>query len=381
MELHVQKTNKKYFPIIFTAIALFSLPGCAVQFAGNNSETGKTLYVLGPTPDHGWSAQAGVYAQNRCKEITEEGKRKAMYIAANNAEEQVDQISIVIANGNAAGVVIFAMDIGASSGEMELANEGIPFIAFDSLIDETKPLAILNYSGNHWQAGAGIAHYMQDKGLKPGDTWVTLYGDTGIVCDYREDGIRQYLKGNLDYYDANLKKTYHTTEVWTDQELDALFAGYSAICNWSQDKAYEYMAQKTGEIVKTAKKNGGKLFICSFDDEMTFGVLNLLEGNELSDETKKDFEDLYVCISAIGGMEEIYEVMRGTSSQSALADKYFDELMSINFSPVMINTAIGYMEDYLDGKWEFGEPGAEAYEDVWTVTRDNADKFTGFTGH
>lgn len=39
---------------------------------------------------------------------------------------------------------------------------------------------------------------MQDKGLEPGDTWVTLYGDTGIVCDYREDGIRQYLKGEPD---------------------------------------------------------------------------------------------------------------------------------------------------------------------------------------
>ena len=34
---------------------------------------GKTLYVMGPTPDHGWTAQAGAYAQAKCDEITKAG--------------------------------------------------------------------------------------------------------------------------------------------------------------------------------------------------------------------------------------------------------------------------------------------------------------------
>jgi len=373
--------NKKVLATVIAAASALGMMAGTAMAADFPHTDGTTLYVLGPTPDHGWTSQAGVYAQQLCEEITASGDMKAVYMAANNAEEQVDQISTLIANGDAAGVTLFAMDVGVASGEMELAGEGIPFIAFDRIMEETKSLSILNYSGNNWQAGASIAHYMQDNGLEPGDTWVTLYGDTGIVCGYREEGIRQYLKGEIDYYDKNLDETYHTTQEWTDEELDALFADYSAICDWSQDKAYEYMAQKTAEIVKKAKENNGKLFICSFDDEMTFGVLNLLEGSELSDETKKDFEDLYVCISAIGGMEEIYEVMRGNAAQSALADQYFDDLMSVFFSPTMIQTAINYMKSYLEGNWEFEEMGAEAYEDVWAVTRDNADQFTGFTGH
>ncbi len=63
---------------------------------------------------------------------------KAVYMAANTAEEQVDQVSTLLANGNAAGVVIYALDIGASSGEMELYSEGVPFISFDGIIEETK---------------------------------------------------------------------------------------------------------------------------------------------------------------------------------------------------------------------------------------------------
>ena len=116
------------------------------------------------------------------------------------------------------------------------------------------------------------------------------------------------------------------------------------------------------------------------DDEMTFGVLNLLEGNSLDEATKADLEAMEVYISAIGGMQELYDVMSGSASQAPLAAKYFDDMMSVFFSPKMMTNVIGYMEDYLAGNWNY-EVGAGKYEEVWIVDKNNVSQYEGFTGH
>ena len=79
---------KKIVVFMLVLVTVFS------AFAQGASETSakKTIYVLGPTPDHGWTAQAGSYAQAKCEEITAKGDIKAVYMAASSGEEQVDQI-------------------------------------------------------------------------------------------------------------------------------------------------------------------------------------------------------------------------------------------------------------------------------------------------
>ncbi|MCC8162315.1 MAG: hypothetical protein LIO86_03885 [Lachnospiraceae bacterium] len=216
--------------------------------------------------------------------------------------------------------------------------------------------------------------------MDPGDTLVSLYGDTGIICGYRVEGFQQFLMGELEYYDEAEDAYYSTTQVWTQDEIDALFADFSVDCNWSQDEAYNYLEQRLEDIVSTAKSRTNELYVFSMDDEMTFGFLNLLEGNAISDDVKADLEDMDVSISAIGGMEELYEVMRGESDQSELADTYFDNLMSVYFSPTMIIDAIDEMINYLEGDWEY-EMGDAYYVQVWIVDRNNADQYEGFTGH
>ena len=81
-----------------------STPAPAVKDGKN------TVYVLGPTPDHGWTAQAGAYAQAKCDEITAAGQYKATYIPASSGEEQVDHCQTIIANDDAALVVMMALD-------------------------------------------------------------------------------------------------------------------------------------------------------------------------------------------------------------------------------------------------------------------------------
>ena len=350
-------------------------------FAGCGKKEGKTIYVLGPTPDHGWTAQAGAYAEKKVAEINNEGKYKAVYMPASSGEEQVDQANQIIANGDAAGVVFFALDDTAKAGQEALIAEEIPFISFDRIIEGPDKYAILNASGDNWQCGAGIAYWLQQKGMEPGDTMVTLFGDNGTVCSRRQEGFEQFLRGEIKYHDEHLKQDFETTKVWTQAEIDALCADYQVVCNWSADGAYTYLEQKLGDIVAKAKAGNGKLYIYSMDDEMTFGVMNLLEGNAIDEATKADLENLEVYISAIGGMQELYDVMAGKEgTQAPIAQKYFDDMMSVYFSPKMMTNVIGYMEDYLEGNWNY-KVGDGKYEVVWIVDKNNVSEYEGFTGH
>ena len=363
--------------VLVMVLAIFA--GCGAEEAAAPAG-GKTIYVTGPTPDHGWTAQAGAYAEKKVEEINAAGKYKAVYMPASSGEEQVDLVQTIIANGDAAGVVFFALEDSAKAGQEALIAEKIPFISFDRIIEGPGKYAILNASGDNWQCGAGIAYWLQQKGMLPGDTMITLIGDNGTVCSRRQEGFEQFLKGEIEYYDEHTKTSYKTDKVWTQDEIDALCADYKVVCNWSADGAYDYLEQKLADITAAAKANNGKLFIFSQDDEMTFGVLRLLEGNALDAATKADLEAMEVYISAIGGMQELYDVMGGTAAQAPIAAQYFDDMMSVFFSPKMMTNVIGYMEDYLAGKWEY-EVGAGKYEVVWIVDKNNVSEYEGFTGH
>lgn len=378
---------KKILSLVLASAMIFSLVACAkpqatAQTENSNAAASKqTIYVLGPTPDHGWTAQAGTYAQQKCEEIKNAGKYNAVYMPASNGEQQVDQVNTIIANGDACGVMFFALDDTAKAGQEALISKNIPFISFDRIIEGPDKYAILNASGDNWQCGAGIAYWLQKNGMEPGDTVVVLFGDNGTVCSRRQEGFEQFLRGEIKYHDDDLKQDFSTTTKWEQADLDKVFNTYKTVCNWSADGAYQYLEQKLADVAQEAKEKNGKLYIYSMDDEMTFGMLNLLEGNALNEATKTDLEELDLYISAIGGMQELYDVMSGKSAQSAVAATYFDDMMSVFFSPKMIKNVIDYMVKYCDNdNWTF-KVGEGKYEPVWIVDGNNVDRFEGFTGH
>jgi len=370
---------KKLFAVLMAVLMVFALVGCSSKEAApaETTETAeKTIYVLGPTPDHGWTAQAGTYAEAKAKEIAGAGEYNCVYQPASSGEEQVDLCNTIIANGDAAVVVMMALDDSAQAGQEALYAAGIPFISFDRIIEATEEYAILNYSGDNWQCGAGIAYWLQKNGMKAGDTVVVLYGDNGTVCSRRQEGFEQFLRGEIKYSDLKAGE-FETAETWSQADLDAIFNGYTVVCNWSADGAYDYMDQKLADIVADAKANNGKLYIYSMDDEMTFGVLNYLETHA---DLAADFAELEVYISAIGGMQELYNVMNGSSEQSELAAKEFDDIMSVYFSPKMMQSVVDYGVKYLAGDWSFAQ-GAGSYEPVFIVDKTLAAEVEGFTGH
>jgi len=374
---------KRVLTLLVCLLMILALAACSTGTGTNTgTETKKTIYVTGPTPDHGWTAQAGTYAQQKVDEINAEGKYKAQYLPASSGEDQVDIANNIIANGDAAGVVFFALDDTAKAGQEALIANEIPFISFDRIIDGPDKYAILNFSGDNWQCGRAIAYWMLGNGMTKDDVLVTLYGDNGTVCTRRYDGFTEYLTGSESYTDKN-DGDFTNDAPWTSEEADALTATYKTVVepNWSADGAYSYLEQQLPDIIAKAKAANGRLYVFSMDDEMTFGFLNLINGGSLDDATKADLEGLEVYISAIGGMQELYDIMDGSSDLSAVADQYFDDMMSVYFSPRMMTTAIDYMLQYLAGTdWSYSIGDGE-YEPVFIVDRENAADTEGFTGH
>ncbi|MDR1852748.1 MAG: substrate-binding domain-containing protein [Propionibacteriaceae bacterium] len=385
---------KKLAVAFLGAAVAISLAACSVETgqstpatdSSTSAEGGKVIYVLGPTPDHGWTAQAGTFASKRVDEINAEGRYKAEYKASSSGDEENDIVTQIIANNDAAGVVFFALDDSAKSGAEALIEAGIPFMFFDRIIEGPDASAVLNYSGDNWAVGAGIAYWLQKNGMKPGDTLVEFIGDNGTVSGRRDEGFKNFLTGGDaskggEYSDKLTGETYKTSEAWTSDQVDKLMGQYKVVCDWSADKAQDYLDQQLADIIKDAKGNGGNLYVYSMDDEMTFGFLNLIESNSIDDSAKADLEKLNVYVSAIGGMQELYDVMLGSSKQSPTAEKYFDGLMSVYFNPAMMTSAIDYMVQYLDGSGWTYETGAGEYEPVFIVDKSNAADVEGFTGH
>lgn len=358
-------------------IMLVLLCAFAVFAGGASEKAAKKIYVLGPTPDHGWTAQAGAFAEQRCNELKAAGT-DAVFMPASSGETQVDYVNTIIANNDAKVVVIQVLDDSAEAAVEALVAAKIPVIQFDRFAIALKPKAILNFAGDNISCGAGIAAWLQSNGMKPGDAIVTLYGDNGSVCIDRETGFRDFLSGKVDYTDNATGKTVHTTQVWAESDIKAALSTYSVVCNWSADGAAQFMEQKLADILADANRKGGRLYIYSMDDEMTFGVLNVLESASARDQ--KAAEDLKIYISAIGGMQELYDVMSGKSVQAAVANRFFDNMMSVSFNPSMMIQAINYAVDYANGNWKYAV-GAEEKQPVWIVDRTNATQYQGFLGH
>ncbi len=366
---------KKILLILLVLLLTFSL--CACQKSSSSAK--KTIYIMGPTPDHGWTAQVGSFAEKKSEEINNEGTYKAVYMSASSGEDQVDQVNTIVANGDASVVVMLCLEDSAQAGQETLHAEGIPFISFDRIIDATEKYALLNYSGDNWQCGAGAAHWMQQNGMTVGSTVMVLYGDNGTVCTRRQEGFEQFLRGDTAYTDSNMG-SFETTEVWTQDQLDSIFSTYYVVCGWSSDVAYGYMEQKLEEIVQNAKNNGGKLYINSMDDELIFGVMNYLNAGA-SEALKADFQALDVYITGCGPMQELLDVMSGKDEkEAAIADAYFDGMATFSYSPGMIQTAIDLGLSYLSGDWSY-EKGSSSFEPTFMVDRSTAATAEGFFGH
>ena len=109
------------------------------------------------------------------------------------------------------------------------------------------------------------------------------------------------------------------------------------------------------------------------DDELAMGILEALNGGGIADSTKQAIYETKPFITGCGGLDEYYEVLRGNSYQEIAGQ--IGGVMSVTYSPSMIQTAIQDMVDHLDGK-EVTQDHVIACENV---TPENVANYQSFT--
>ena len=176
----------------------------------------------------------------------------------------------------------------------------------------------------------------QVTGMAPGDAVYVYEGDTSSVTTLRDEGFTKYITGELEFEG----ETIADDAKWTEDQLDSIT--YSGAMNWSRSDTKTSFESLMGDAANAEIK-----WFYSEDDELAMGILEALEGGGIDDATKETFLGNGPVLSGCGGLDEFYAVLRG-ETYTDIAEK-FSGLVSVTYSPAMIQTAIQDMVDYLNG--------------------------------
>ena len=90
---------KKLVALLLAAVMIFALCACGSTGAAANSK--KTIYVLAPNPDHGWTGAIGVFAKEKVDALNAEGKYNVVLQTFATADDQIKQIEDIVSELNA----------------------------------------------------------------------------------------------------------------------------------------------------------------------------------------------------------------------------------------------------------------------------------------
>ncbi len=326
--------------------------------AGN----GTHIYILTASEDHGWTGSVATFAKEKAEEVTNGGKYTAEVITSSSASEQITKIEDIVAGGEKnIAVVIQPMDDTVQSAVQQIIDAGIPYVAFDRIIDAVSAQAVSNVKGDNEGIGAGAAEYFVSLGMKPGEKVYVYEGDTSSVTSLRNEGFTKYLTGELEF----AGKTISDENKWSEEDLKAIT--FSGAMNWSRSDTKESYESLMGDAANAEIK-----WFYAEDDELAMGILEALNGGGISDSTKDTIYATKPVITGCGGLDELYDVLRG-NSYADIAEKT-DGIMSVTYSPAMIQTAIQDMVDHLDGK-QVEQDHVIACENV---TSENVENYPSF---
>lgn len=320
------------------------------------------IYVLTASEDHGWTGSVATFAKGKVEEVNEEGTYTAELITSASAAEQITTIEDIISKGEKdIAIVVQPLDDTVQSAIQGIVDAEIPYVAFDRIISGLESTAVSNVKGDNSGIGAAAAAYFVDLGMKPGDKVYVYEGDTSSVTSLRDQGFTDYLTGGAEFEG----ETIADDAKWTEDDLDAIT--YSGAMNWSRSDTKSSFESLMGDSANTDIK-----WFYSEDDELGMGILEALAGGGIDDDTKAAFYERQPVITGCGGLGEFYDVLKGSSYEDIA--KQLGGIMSVTYSPSMINTAIQDMVDYLNGE-EVEQDHVIACE---IVTGENVDNYEAF---
>lgn len=356
---------KKTLCAVLALIMMLILGACGAQKTEDSqpeSQGSTHIYVLTAAEDHGWTGSVATFAKEKVAQVNEQGNYTAEVITAASAADQIAQLEDIVASEKKnIAVVIQPQDDTVESAIAQLVDAGIPYVAFDRIIEGVADSAVANVKGDNSGIGAGAAAYFVSLGLQPGDKVYVYQGDTSSVSKLRDQGFLDYLTGKASFEG----KTIDDASKWTEEQLSSI--AFSGAMNWSRSNT------KTAfESLMSDSSNADIKWIYAEDDELAMGILEALQGGGIEESTKAAFLANQPVITGCGGLDELYEVLRGNTYQDIYSQ--LGGFISVTYSPSMIQTAIQDMVDYLDGK-TVEQDHVIACEQV---SGDNVDNYQSF---
>ena len=321
----------------------------------------KTIYVLTPSPDHGWTGAIGVAAEEKVAALNAEGKYEVIMQTFATADDQTKLIEDIIAKEHEEGTVGVAMLPAGNDVEgaiQQLIDANIPYTAADRIIPGVAASAVSNVKYDNIEIGAAAAAWLVANGMKPGDKAYVVEGDGSSADTDRTKGFNDYLLGNVEYAGAKIETP------WAN--LDSV--SYSGPTGWNPANA-----QTQFENYMSDAKNADTKYIASWDDGLSCGVFDALEGTSIDDATKAKFLEGKPFITGCGGAQAMYDIIAGTSTAYTCTAS-FGGVMSVTYPPAMIQVTIQAMVDYFDGKDVLQDNTQSAEQ----VTKDNVANYKGF---
>ncbi len=333
---------KKLSVVAISAIMVVGLLACGKSDGGNDSTNTNAdathIYVLTAPEDHGWTGAVATFAKEKIAEVNAAGKYTAELITSATAAEQITNVEDIVSKGETnVAVVIQPIDDTVESAIQQLVDANIPYVAFDRIISGVADSAVSNVKGDNAGIGAACAAYYVSLGMKPGDKVYVYEGDTSSVTTLRDEGFTKYLTGEMAYNDEYIA----ADAKWSQDDLKNIT--FSGAMNWSRSDTKSSFETLMGDAA-----NASIRWFYAEDDELAMGILEALDGGGIDDATKNTFLGNKPAISGCGGLDAFYAVLRGeTYTDIAQA---CSGLVSVTYSPSMIQTAIQDMVDHLDGK-------------------------------
>ncbi len=296
----------------------------------------KTIYVLVPNPDHGWTGAIGVAAQEKVDALNEEGTYKVVMQTFATADDQIKQIEDIVANNPGDGSIGVAMLPAGNDVEnaiQQLVDAGIPYTAADRIIPSVSPSAVSNVKYDNVEIGAAAASYLVKNGLVEGDKVAVIEGDGSSADTDRTDGFNKYLLGEVDYMGEYIETP------WTSLAS----VSYSGATGWNPANAQAWF-----ETYLSNAENADTKYIASWDDGLSTGVFEALAGSAIDASIKESFLANAPYITGCGGSQTFYDTIAGDYSVYPVAES-FGGIMSVTYPPAMIQVTIQAMVDYFDG--------------------------------
>jgi len=338
--------TKKLLAVLMMLVMVLGIVACGADDTDSTDsateEETKTegsthIYVLTAPEDHGWTGSVATFAKEKIEEINNDGTYSAELITSSSAADQITSIEDIISRDESdIAIVVLPIDDTVQSAIQQIADADIPYAAFDRIIDAVSSSAIANVKGDNEQIGAGAAAYFVSLGMTPGEKVYVYEGDTSSVTTLRGDGFTRYLTGDMEF-DGSL---ISDADKWTDEDLNSIT--FSGAMNWSRSDTKTSFESLLGDA-----SNADIKWFYSEDDELTMGILEALNGGGIDDATKEAFLANKPAITGCGGLDEMYAVLRGETYED-IASR-LGGLVSVTYSPAMIQTAIQDMVDYLNG--------------------------------